>query len=87
MWPSVPGGIFGNPLDFRAAHRDGVLEARFAQTGGFDFAAQIDGAGGIEAGADADAVLAGRERDLVRADGLAFGRKFHRGWVARANRW
>ena len=59
--------IFRNPLHTRAAHGDGVFEARFAQTGGLDFAAEIDGARGIQAGADAHAVLTGLERDLVRA--------------------
>ena len=60
-------------MNARAANRNRVFESGFAQTGGFDFTAEIDGTGRIQAGADADAVLACFKRDLVRADLLAFG--------------
>ena len=67
------GGVFRDPDDFGTAYGDGVFEAGLAHAGGLDFAAEVDGAGGVEAGADADAIFTGGEGDLMGADGLAFG--------------
>ncbi len=68
------GRVFRNPLHAGAPHGDGVFKTRFAQTGGLDFAAQIDCARRIQTGPDADAVFARFERNLVRTDLLAFRR-------------
>ena len=79
MWPSVPGGSSETHCTRGRRTATAFSKRDSPRPGGLDLAAEIDRAGGVQAGADADAVLAGFERDLMRADLLAFGRQFDGG--------
>ncbi len=59
-------GIVGNQQHARAAQGDGVFETGFAQTLGGDLAGERDGAGGVDAGLQAQVVVARRQGYPVR---------------------
>ena len=68
MWASVPGG--SSEIHWTRGRRTATASSKrdLAQICGCNFAAEIDGAIGVEAGADADAVFTRFERDPMRAD-------------------
>src|ERR1019366_9208692 len=71
------GGVVGDQQGARVAEGYGVFETGFAKRGSGDFGGESDGAGGVDAGLEAEVVGASVELNLRRADGFTLSRHFN----------